>query len=138
MVLILTIVFLQEASGQITIPSDWTLTSRQAKEMIDFFNNCRGDCFTSKATPDTAKEAIIRANFAGAKAFTWIDARYRAEDVDRYASRNWQVARTGGTKVAGYTTQILQVTDKEGRAYYFDIAAICPPPSICDAREGQK
>lgn len=122
------------AFGQHPVPDDWKLSARQARSMMQYYADCRGDCPTSRATPDTAKEEVIRSMFPNARSMEWVNARYREDDVTRYASRNWQVARRGGAQVAGYTTRILHVVDEGGSSHYFDIATICPPPAICDAR----
>jgi hypothetical protein len=122
------------AFGQIPVPDDWKLSARQARGMIQYYLDCRGTCPTSKAMPDSAKEDRIRTLFPHAKSMEWVNARYREDDVARYASRNWQVVSRGGAEVAGYTTRILHVVDEDGSSHYFDIATICPPPAICDAR----
>jgi hypothetical protein len=125
------------AFGQNIIPEDWKIPTKQANKMIQYFSDC-GDCPTSKATSDTAKENLIRAMFTNAKSITWVDARYRPEDATRYASRNWKTARGAGSQVGGYATKIMRVTDADDRVYYFDITSICPPPSICDQVEQPK
>jgi len=130
LLLLATLFFSHFAFSQ-TAPNDWRLTLRQAKAMIQYYSDCRGDCFTSTARADTAKENFVRALYPNAKSFTWVNARYRSDDVSRYASRNWELARKGGADVAGYTTQIFRVIDSDDQAYYFDIASICPPPSLC-------
>lgn len=132
LILCLACVTTVAAYSQKGIPEDWKLSGKQAKQMMEYLNNCRGDCYTSTATPDTAKESYIRSYFPNAASVTWVSARYRAEDVDRYSRRNWQTARSGGGAVGGYTTQILKVVDGDGSTYYFDIASICPPPQLCD------
>jgi len=135
-ILLFTLCFLLKASfGQTTIPEDWKLSSKQANKMMQYYSDCR-DCPTSKATPDTAKENMIRGMFQNAKSIEWIDARYRTEDAPKYASRNWQAAaRGGGSQVGGYTTRIMRVIDADDKVHYFDIVSICPPPAICDVAE---
>ncbi|RYY00831.1 MAG: hypothetical protein EOO53_21125, partial [Gammaproteobacteria bacterium] len=103
LLLLATLFFSHFAFSQ-TPPEDWRLTPRQAKAMIQYYGDCRGDCFTSTARADTAKENFVRALYPNAKSFSWVNARYRSDDVSRYASRNWELARTGGANVAGYTT----------------------------------
>lgn len=133
------ICLVQIASAQTDIPEDWKLSTREASKMMQYYSDCKGDCFTSRATPDSVKETLIREAYKNARSVMWVNARYRSEDVERYASRNTQLMRiAGGTQVAGYTTKILKVIDENGSAHFFDIASICPPPSLCNSEDEAK
>ncbi len=123
------------AFSQEAISTDWKLSAKEARAMMQYYTDCKGDCFASKARPDTVKENLIRAAYPNARSFGWVNARYRSDNQTRYASRNELRLKSGGEQITGYTTQLFKVVDQDGSAYFFDIVTICPPPSVCDSQD---
>lgn len=135
-ILFATVLFAAYAGfGQKEIPAEWRLNPKEARAMMRYYTDCAGNCFTSKAKADTAKENLIRGMYPNAQSFGWVDARYRAADQVRYANRNLRQLKSGGDQIGGYTTQLFKVVDADGSTYFFDIVTICPPPSVCDSEE---
>lgn len=119
-----------------SIPADWQIDERIAKGMIDYYKGCKENCHNdSKATVDPQKEKQIIDAIKNIKEISWIYARYRKEDEERYGKVNG-CEPAEKCLVAGYNTRILKVETDSDEEYYFDFVTICPPPPSCDTTQG--
>lgn len=113
-------------------PEQWKVPEEEAQKMIGYYKSCTKFCRTSKVKKDAKREAAIREKIPNIKSITWVNARYRRADAERYSSKTKKSVDDPSNQVGGYSTMLMKVTTTENAVLYFDAAQICPPPANCD------
>ena len=109
----------------------WQINTDTATKMKDHLHGCKKDCTESNIIDSNLTVlSEIKTTYPSAT-ITWVEARYRLADEDRYCNLRHFGSDPNKCKVKNCRTWIVTVQTGGETAIgvvYYDIATICPPP----------
>ncbi|HEV8080103.1 MAG TPA: hypothetical protein VGP43_05285 [Chitinophagaceae bacterium] len=116
------------------VGEEWKISEDVARGMINRLNECGlfKPCHNESKVTDSNRAELqwLKATYPTAEIIN-VDARYRHQDQERYATLRG-ITDEKKAKVRGYKTQIVKVVLTTGSMfaseYYYDCYTIKPPP----------